>query len=83
MKETKDKGEIIFRHERIRSYTIKFEKNDDGLLSINKKNDGFNPIELLGLLSWAYADILEQMKGNVKPDIVKREYVEQDEKLKP
>lgn len=80
MKETKDKEEPIFRHERIRSYTIKFEKNDAGLLSINKKNDGFNPIELLGLLSWAYEDILEQMKGNVKPDIVKREYVEQDEK---
>jgi len=77
MKETK---EPIFRHERVRSYTIKFEKNDDGLLCINKKNDGFNPIELLGLLSWAYADILEQMKGNVEPDIVKREFVEQDEK---
>ena len=77
MKETK---EPIFRHERIRSYTIKFKKNKAGLLCINKKNDGFNPIELLGLLSWAYADILEQMKGNVEPDIVKREFVEQDEK---
>jgi hypothetical protein len=83
MKETKDKGEIIFKHERIRSYTIKFEKNDAGLLSINKKNDGFNPIELLGLLSWAYSDILWQMQGNVKPDIVKREFVEQDEKITP
>jgi hypothetical protein len=80
MKESKDKGEIIFKHERVRSYTIKFEKNNDGLLSINKKNDGFNPIELLGLLSWAYSDILWQMQGNVKPDIVKREFVEQDEK---
>jgi hypothetical protein len=83
MKETKDKGEIIFKHERVRSYTIKFEKNNDGLLSINKKNDGFNPVELLGLLSWAYSDILWQMKGNVEPDIVKREFVEQDEKIKP
>jgi hypothetical protein len=77
MKETK---EPIFKHERIRSYSIKIEKTDAGLLSINKKNDGFNPIELLGLLSWAYADILEQMKGRVEPDIVKREFVEQDEK---
>lgn len=83
MKETKDKEEPIFRHEIIRTYTIRIEKNEAGLLSINKKNDGFNPIELLGLLSWAYADILEQMHGNVKPDIVKREYVEQDEKIKP
>ena len=83
MKEIKDKEEPIFRHERIRSYTIRIEKNDAGLVHINKKNDGFSPIELLGLLSWAYVDILDQMKGYVKPDIVKREFVEQDEKLKP
>ena len=65
--------------ERIRAYTINVEKDSSGLLKISKRCDGFTPLELLGLLSWAYADILEQMNGHVQPDIVKREFVEQEE----
>jgi hypothetical protein len=65
--------------ERTRTYTINVEQDSSGLLKISKRCDGFTPLELLGLLSWAYADILEQMNGHVQPDIVKREFVEQEE----
>ncbi len=66
--------------ERIRTYSISVTQDSKGLLGISKRCDGFTPIELLGLLSWAYADILEQMNGHVQPDIVNREFVEQEDK---
>lgn len=65
--------------ERIRTYTLSVKQDSKGLLGISKRCDGFTPIELLGLLSWAYADILEQMNGHVQPDIVKREFVEKED----
>ena len=75
----KEPQEEKIHPERIRAYTINVEQDSSGLMKVSKRCDGFTPLELLGLLSWAYADILEQMNGHVQPDIVKREFVEQEE----
>jgi hypothetical protein len=58
-------------------YTITIE-DKDGIKKMTRRNDGFNAIELLGLLELAQQDILKQMKGleEAEIDIVKREVVE-------
>jgi hypothetical protein len=58
-------------------YTIIIE-DIDGHKKMTRRNDGFNAIELLGLLELAQQDILIQMKGLAEDgiDIVKREVVE-------
>jgi hypothetical protein len=58
-------------------YTIIIE-DVDGNKKMTRRNDGFNAIELLGLLELAQQDILIQMKGLQEDgiDIVKREVVE-------
>ena len=58
-------------------YTITIE-DKDGIKKMTRRNDGFNAIELLGLLELAQQDILIQMKGLAEDgiDIVKREVVE-------
>ncbi len=58
-------------------YTITIE-DKDGIKKMTRRNDGFNAIELLGLLELAQQDILIQMKGLQEDgiDIVKREVVE-------
>jgi hypothetical protein len=58
-------------------YTITIE-DKDGIKKMTRRNDGFNAIEILGLLELAQQDILIQMKGleEAEIDIVKREVVE-------
>ncbi len=63
-----------------RSYTLKTEiiwdeKQDTFVRHIERKNDGFSPYELLGILEEAQQDILDQIRGLVKADIIKREVV--------
>jgi hypothetical protein len=42
---------------------------------MRRVNDGFTPLELLGLTAMIQHDILDQMRGVIKVDIVKREMV--------
>jgi len=45
---------------------------NDGTTELKRTNDGFNSLELMGLLELSKDDIINQIKGNVKPDIIKR-----------
>jgi hypothetical protein len=58
-------------------YTIIIE-DIDGKKTMTRRNDGFNAIELLGLLELTQQDILKQLKGleEAEIDVVKREVVE-------
>jgi hypothetical protein len=58
-------------------YTIIIE-DVDGNKKMTRRNDGFNAIELLGLLELTQQDILKQLKGleEAEIDVVKREVVE-------
>jgi hypothetical protein len=50
-----------------KTYTIILKEGDTTTLT--RKNDGFNAIELLGVLQIAKNDIINQIKGIVEADI--------------
>lgn len=58
-------------------YTITIE-DKDGTKTMTRRNDGFNALELLGLLELAQQDILNQIKDKeeVGIDFIKRQIVE-------
>ncbi len=67
----------------IRSYELKTEikwdeKEGQYMRKMHRVNDGFSPYELLGILEEAQQDILDQIKDKVKPDVIKREVVDND-----
>jgi hypothetical protein len=53
-------------------YTIQYTEYSDGSRTLNRTNDGFNALELMGALETAQRDIRQQMLGLIKPDVVKR-----------
>jgi hypothetical protein len=57
-------------------YTLEVERKEDGTTSMRSTNDGFNPLEILGLLAFKIEDVRKQMTGEVKPDIIKRTVIE-------
>lgn len=57
--------------ENLKKYTIEtYEQNGENIMA--KCNDGFNAMELLGIMEVSKEDIINQIKGFVKPDIIKR-----------
>ena len=59
-----------------KTYTIEEKLFEDGTKCLARTNDGFNPLELLGLMSLISLDITKQIAGKIKPTIVKRIVVE-------
>ena len=55
-----------------RKWIVEHIMYDDGTTQLSRTNDGFNSFELMGLLELSKDDIINQIKGNVKPDVVKR-----------
>ena len=64
----------------IKTYTIEHEYKE-GMFYVRRKNDGFDPFELLGILEELQLDILKQIKGEIKPTVIKREVVEPLEEI--
>jgi hypothetical protein len=60
-----------------KTYTIEVEEKD-GMTTMTRINDGFNALELLGILELTQQDIVNQIKDSEESDIdvVKREIVE-------
>ncbi len=56
-------------------YTIEFKVMSDGKTSLARRNDGFNALELLGLLDLSAREIKDQMSGLNRPDSIKRQVV--------
>jgi len=58
-------------------YTITIE-DKDGVKKMTRRNDGFNALELLGILELTQQDIVNQIRDSEESDIdvVKREIVE-------
>ena len=61
---------------RTAEYVIKYEFLTDKSVNVTRENKGFNAIELLGILESIQQDILNQMKGIVKPTTIKRNIIE-------
>ena len=71
MSETKTEKKVIAT----KTYTVKVEHFDDGSQNMERRNDGFNPLELIGVADFIALEVREQIMGRLKPDTIKREVV--------
>ena len=56
-----------------KKYTFELITTSDGITSMKRTNDGFNPLELLGITQKITSEVLLQMVGKMPPpDVVKR-----------
>lgn len=65
---------------KIKTYTIVVTEYTDGTTNLRRTNDGFYPLELLGLCQLTSLDIMEQLKGCVTPNTIERRFVVDDKK---
>ena len=70
-KETKKEKTVI----RKRTWTIEFIEYSDGSAVMHRTNGGFKAFELLGLVEEAREDIIQQVRGNIKPHVTKRNVI--------
>jgi hypothetical protein len=63
----------------IKRYIIEHEFTGEGKGSLTRRNEGFNPWELLGLLEHSQMEILKQLSGEIKPDVIKREVIKDEQ----
>ena len=61
----------------VKKYTIE-EYEEDGQSIMSRCNDGFSGIELLGLCELIQIEILKQLQGEIKPDIINRTVIESE-----
>jgi len=62
-----------------KTYTITLDENPDtGLVRLTRTNEGYSPIELLGILIYSQKEILDQISGKTMEniDVIKRQVVE-------
>jgi hypothetical protein len=60
---------------RVCRYTIENIVYSDGTASMRRKNEGFSGIELLGILEMTQLEIIQEIAGKLKPDVITREVV--------
>lgn len=65
---------------RTKMYKVTIEYYEDGTNTMIRMNDGFNGLELIGLSELITFEVREQLLGNIRPDIIKREVVELSQK---
>jgi len=56
-------------------YTIEVIEYSDETSTMNRVNDGFNPMELLGQLEFIQIDIMDKLKELKSPTRVKRKVI--------
>ena len=64
----------------MKTYKLEIILDDNHEMTVECQNCGFNGLEILGLLCWKIEDIKKQLSGDVKPDIVKRTVIEEEQK---
>jgi len=65
-----------------KKWTIEHIIFEDGTSGLSRTNDGFNSFELIGLLEISKDDIIKQIKGEIKPDVVNRTLIVEDNQNK-
>ena len=58
-----------------KTYTITITEDNEGKQNMTRKNDGFNPIELIGISDFIAWEVREQIMGKIIPDTIKRQVV--------
>ncbi len=59
----------------VKKWTITETTFEDGTRRMERTNDGFNPLELIGIADFVSWEVREQILGRIVPDTVKREVV--------
>lgn len=59
----------------MKKYIIEFTQDENGTVAINRTNDGFNFLEILGFIEISRLEVVEQIKGNAKVDVIKRQAI--------
>ena len=78
-----EKESIIFKNDimpekkivSVKTYTVTFRECEDGTMDMHRVNDGFNTLELLGLIDFIGFEIREQSVGRLQSNKVKRDVV--------
>ncbi len=58
-------------------YVIVRTENENGELHVRRVCRGFDPYELLGFLEKTQLDIIEQLKGMIRPEIITRQFIDE------
>ena len=58
-----------------KNYNISVTTDNEGKQQMNRQNDGFNSIELIGLFDFIAWEVREQIMGKIVPDTIKRQVV--------
>ena len=69
-KETTEKKVLVTK-----TYTVTVQHFEDWTQNMHRRNDGFNPLELIGVADFIALEVREQIMGRLKPDTIKREVV--------
>ena len=56
-------------------YIMKLTEFEDGKCFMQRTCDGFTAYELLGAITLAQQEIIDQIQGRIRPDIIKREVI--------
>lgn len=57
------------------TYTIIVDIFEDGSKQMKRKNDGFNPLELLGLCNFVSSEIVQQMNQTLSYEVIERQVI--------
>ena len=61
----------------VKTYTVKLTVYKDNTSMLERDNTGYLPHEILGLLEISRFDVMEQIKGNIKPDYIERKVIKE------
>lgn len=59
-----------------KTYTITVTMDSEGKQNMTRRNNGFLPLELIGISDFIQWEVREQILGRIIPDIIKREFIE-------
>ena len=69
--EKETKPELVIKSKKV--YTITAIEYTNGMGELQRNNDGFNSLELLGILTLSQHEVNDQITGKMKkPDVIKR-----------
>lgn len=65
----------------MKTWTVVIIEDDEGKVSTNRTNDGFNIFELMALTEIQARDLMDMLHGKVKVDEIKRTVVVREPEL--
>lgn len=72
-KKTAEKQEKEIKQ--VQTWTITVTTYEDGGTSMERINDGFNALELIGIADFISWEVREQIIGRIVPDTIKRKVI--------